>query len=155
MTKLNGSVRNSLETRKSVRSTGALVGVALLLGVAASTLPFRRAMAAPEPRVTTLLTKELANIPGKEGMMLTVVYPPGGADPVHRHNAHAFLYVLEGSIVMAVNGGKEVTLNPGQTFYEGLNDVHTVGRNASTTKPAKFLVVLIKDQGVPAVLPVG
>jgi quercetin dioxygenase-like cupin family protein len=86
--------------------------------------------------------------------MLTVEYPPGGADPVHRHDAHGFIYVLEGSIVMGVKGGKEVTLTPGQTFYEGPNDIHTVGRNASTTKPAKFLVVLVKDRGVPPVLPV-
>ena len=85
--------------------------------------------------------------------MLVVDYPPGGADPVHRHNAHAFVYVLEGSIVMQVRGGKEVTLTPGQTFYEGPTDVHTVGRNASNTEPAKFLVVLLKDKGVEPVLP--
>ncbi len=85
--------------------------------------------------------------------MLVVDYPPGGADPVHRHNAHAFVYVLEGSIVMQVRGGKEVTLTPGQTFYEGPSDVHTVGRNASSTEPAKFLVVLFKDKGVEPVLP--
>jgi len=70
--------------------------------------------------------------------MLTVEYPPGGADPVHRHDAHAFVYVLEGSIVMQVKGGAEVTLKPGQTFDEGPHDVHTIGRDASTTQPAKF-----------------
>jgi quercetin dioxygenase-like cupin family protein len=42
---------------------------------------------------------------------------------------------------------------PGQTFYEGLNDVHLVGRNASTTKPARFVVVMVKKKGVDAVLP--
>ncbi|HEX9876409.1 MAG TPA: cupin domain-containing protein [Gammaproteobacteria bacterium] len=77
-----------------------------------------------------------ADIPGKEVLMLTVEYPPGGADPVHRHDAHGFVYVLEGSIVMQVKGGAEVTLTPGQTFYEGLHDVHTIGRNASATQPA-------------------
>jgi quercetin dioxygenase-like cupin family protein len=109
---------------------------------------------APLPVVKSVMLKELADIPGKEALMLTVDYPPGGADPIHRHDAHAFVYVLEGSIVMQVKGGKEVTLTRGQTFYEGPNDVHTVGRNASTTKPAKFVVVLIKNKGVEALLPV-
>ena len=85
--------------------------------------------------------------------MITVDYPPGAVDPIHRHDAHAFVYVLQGSIVMQVRGGKEVTLKPGQTFYEGPNDVHTVGRNASTTKPAKFIVILLKKKGVDVVLP--
>ena len=85
--------------------------------------------------------------------MITVDYPPGAVDPVHRHDAHAFIYVLQGSIVMQVRGGKEVTLVPGQTFYEGPNDVHTVGRNASATEPAKFVVVLLKKKGVDVVLP--
>src|SRR5215467_7004419 len=106
-----------------------------------------------EAKVTTLLSKDLADLPGKEGVMITVEYPPGSSDPIHRHNAHAFVYVLEGSIVMQVRGEREVTLTPGQTFYEGPTDVHVVGRNASQTKPAKFVVVLVKDKGVPAVLP--
>jgi quercetin dioxygenase-like cupin family protein len=83
-----------------------------------------------------------------------VDYPPGCSDPVHRHNAHAFLYVLEGSVVMQVKGGKEVTLTPGQSFYEGPNDIHTVGRNASRTKPAKFVVFLVKDKSAPVLVPV-
>jgi quercetin dioxygenase-like cupin family protein len=86
--------------------------------------------------------------------MITVEYAPGEVDPVHRHNAHAYVYVLEGSIVMQVKGGKEVTLTPGQTFYEGPDDVHIVGRNASSTKPAKFLVFLIKNKGDPVLVPV-
>ena len=108
---------------------------------------------APHPTVVPLLSKELADLAGKEALMITVEYPPGGADPVHRHDAHAFVYVLEGSIVMQVEGGAEVTLTPGQTFYEGPADVHIVGRNASDTKPAKFLVLLVKNTGVDAVLP--
>ena len=92
------------------------------------------------------MTKDLRDIAGKEALMITVEYPPGGADPVHRHDAHAFVYVLEGSIVMGVEGGAEVTLGPGQTFYEGPSDLHTVGRNASDTEPAKFLAKL----GAPA-----
>jgi quercetin dioxygenase-like cupin family protein len=100
------------------------------------------------------MSKELTDIPGKEAVMLTVEYPPGGADPVHRHYAHAFVYVLEGSVVMQLKGGKEVTLTPGQTFYEGPDDVHVVGRNASKTKPAKFVVVLVKNKGTPALVPV-
>jgi quercetin dioxygenase-like cupin family protein len=109
--------------------------------------------AADEAVVTPLLAKELANIPGKEVLMLTVDYAPGAADRAHRHAAHAFIYVLEGSIVMQVNGGEEVTLIPGQTFYEAPTDIHTVGRNASATESAKFLVLLLKDKGVPPVLP--
>lgn len=109
--------------------------------------------APPEPKVTELVSRELKDIPGKEGLMLEVEYPPGGADPVHRHNAHAFVYVLEGSIVMQVKGGQPVTLKPGDTFYEGPDDVHVVGRNASNTKPAKFVVLLIKKKGAPALLP--
>jgi quercetin dioxygenase-like cupin family protein len=104
--------------------------------------------------VTTLMTKELEDITGKEAQMLVVQYPPGGADPPHRHDAHAFIYVLEGSIVMQVSGGEEVTLTPGQTFYEGPDDIHSVGRNASRTEPAKFLVVFVKGKGTDAVLPV-
>jgi quercetin dioxygenase-like cupin family protein len=107
---------------------------------------------AQEPKVTPVMSKDLAEFPGKEGLMITVEYPPGGSDPIHRHNAHAFVYVLEGSIVMQLKGGKEVTLTPGQTFYEGPNDVHVVGRNASTTKPAKFVVFLVKDKGAPALV---
>ncbi|ALK96091.1 cupin [Massilia sp. WF1] len=110
--------------------------------------------AAPGPAVTALMNKALEDYPGKEVLMLTVDFPPGAVDPLHRHDAHGFVYVLEGSIVMAVKGGKEQTLTPGQTFYEGPHDVHTVGRNASKTKPAKFLVFLLKDKGKPAVIPV-
>jgi quercetin dioxygenase-like cupin family protein len=108
---------------------------------------------AQEAKVTPLLSKDLANLPGKEGLMITVEYPPGSSDPIHRHNAHAFVYVLEGSIVMQVRGGKEVTLTPGQTFYEGPDDVHVVGRNASQTKPAKFVVFFVKDKGAPVLVP--
>src|SRR3954469_9066278 len=100
------------------------------------------ALIAQDAQVTPLLSKDLPEFPGKEGLMITVVYPPGASDPIHRHNAHAFVYVLEGSIVMQVKGGKEITLTPGQSFYEGPDDIHAVGRNASTTKPAKFLVLL-------------
>jgi len=106
-----------------------------------------------DAKVTPLLSKDLTDFPGKEGLMITVEYPPGGSDPIHRHNAHAFVYVLEGSIVMQVRGGKEVTLTPGQTFYEGPSDVHVVGRNASQTKPAKFVVFLVKDKGAPVLVP--
>jgi quercetin dioxygenase-like cupin family protein len=106
-----------------------------------------------EAKVTPLLSKDLTDFPGKEGLMITVEYPPGSSDPIHRHNAHAFVYVLEGSIVMQVRGGKEVTLTPGQTFYEGPSDVHVVGRNASQTKPAKFVVFLVKDKGAPVLVP--
>ena len=109
---------------------------------------------AQEAKVTPLFSKDLKDSPGKEGVMLVVEYPPGNADPMHRHNAHGFIYVLEGSVVMQVKGGKQVTLGPGQTFYEGPDDVHVVGRNASNTQPAKLLVFFLKDKGAPVLTPV-
>lgn len=120
----------------------------LLLAVGAAV-----AQEAPQARVTPLMTKALADYPGKEVLMITVDYPPGAVDPVHRHDAHSFIYVLEGSIIMGVKGGKEVTLMPGQTFYESPDDVHTIGRNASSTKPARFLVFLLKSSGEPVLKP--
>ena len=131
-----------------------LKSFAVALAVVASPLIGTAWAAAPEAAVTPLMSKALAQFPGKEAVMITVEYPPGAVDPVHRHNASAFVYVLEGSIVMQVKGGKEVTLTPGQTFYEGPNDIHTVGRNASQTQPAKFLVVLLKDKRAPVLVPV-
>jgi quercetin dioxygenase-like cupin family protein len=110
---------------------------------------------AQEATVTPLISKDLKELPGKEVSMITVEYPPGGTDPIHRHDAHAFVYVLEGSIVMQVKGGEEVTLTPGQTFYEAPDDVHVVGRNASSTKTAKFLVFFIKGKGAPVLVPVS
>ena len=128
-----------------VRSSRFLLVPAFLIG---------GALMAQDAQVTPLMSKDLADFPGKEGLMITVVYPPGASDPIHRHNAHSFVYVLEGTVVMQVKGGKEVTLTPGQTFYEGPNDIHIVGRNASTTKPAKFLVFLVKNKNAPVLLPV-
>lgn len=121
----------------------------LAAGIASAQQVPRSAIVAP------LMTKALSDRPGKEVQMITVTYPPGSVDPVHRHHAHAFIYVLEGSIVMGVNGGKPVTLTAGQTYYEGPDDIHTVGRNASRTKPAKFVVFLIKDVGAPLLTPVN
>ncbi|HKO17980.1 MAG TPA: cupin domain-containing protein [Acidobacteriaceae bacterium] len=111
-------------------------------------------LVAQDSQVRSLMVKSLPDIPGKDVQVLTVEYPPGSRDPVHRHYADAFVYVLEGSIVMAVNGEKPVTLTAGQTFYEGPTDVHTVGRNASTTAPAKFVVFLLKNKGAPVLVPV-
>lgn len=108
----------------------------------------------PAAHVTPLMTKALPDYPGKEATVITVEYPPGGESAEHRHNAHAFVYVLEGSIVMGVRDGKTVTLSPGQTFYESPDDIHTVSRNASDTVPAKFLVVLMKNSGEPISMPV-
>jgi quercetin dioxygenase-like cupin family protein len=108
---------------------------------------------AQQATVTSLMSKDLPEAPGREVSMITVEYAPGGTDPVHRHNAHGLIYVLEGSIVMQVKGGQPVTLTPGQTFYEGPRDVHVVGRNVSTTRPAKFLVVFVKDKGAPILVP--
>jgi quercetin dioxygenase-like cupin family protein len=109
---------------------------------------------AEDAKVTPLLSKDLKESPGKEGVMMVVEYPPGNTDPIHRHNAHGFIYVLEGSVVMQVKGEKQVTLTAGQTFYEGPDDVHVVGRNASSTQPAKLLVFFVKDKGAPVLVPV-
>jgi quercetin dioxygenase-like cupin family protein len=136
----NDNTKDSVSIRKAAL-------VAVLLCAAGGPL------LAQQNVVTPLMTKQLADMPGKEALMLTVVYPPGGADPVHRHNAHAFVYVLEGTVVMQLKGEKPVTLTAGQTFYEGPDDVHIVGRSASTTKPAKILVLLLKKQGEPALVP--
>jgi quercetin dioxygenase-like cupin family protein len=108
---------------------------------------------AQEIKVTPLLSSDLTEFPGKEGTMITVVYPPGGSEPIHRHNAHVFVYVLQGAVVMQVRGGKEMTLTAGQTFYESPNDIHVIGRNASETKPAKFIAFFVKDKGAPTHIP--
>src|ERR1700746_3981623 len=136
-------------------STRVLALTCLLSGtlLAQEAKATQEAEAAQEAKVTQLLSKELTDFPGKEGLMITVEYPPGNSDPIHRHNAHGFIYVLEGSIVMQVSGGKEVTLTLGQTFYEGPEDIHVVGRNASQTKPAKFVVFFVKDKGAPVLVP--
>jgi quercetin dioxygenase-like cupin family protein len=133
------------------------IALAFVCLIFAATTPHSPAPAPPSPKdaiVTPLYSRDLADVPGKEGLMLTVVYPPGAQDPVHRHNADGFLYVLEGSIVMQVEGGKEVTLKSGDTFFEGPSDVHVVGRNASQTEPAKFVVFLVKEKGAPVFVPV-
>src|SRR5215813_316997 len=135
-----------------MKYTAALV---LSLALAGATLFAQDATVhALDATVRSLLSKDLVGLPGKEVSMLTVEYPPGGTDPVHMHHAQAFVYVLEGSILMQVKGGPQVTLGPGQTFYEGPDDVHIVGRNVSRTAPAKFVVVLVKDKGAPLATPV-
>lgn len=122
--------------------------------LAAALVATATAGAAQTTKVTPLISHDLTGIAGKEGTMITVEYAPGATDPTHRHNAHVFVYVLEGSIVMQVEGRAPVTLNPGQTFYEGPNEIHLVGRNASNTEPAKFLAFFIKDTGTPILTPV-
>jgi quercetin dioxygenase-like cupin family protein len=132
---------------------GSMKRIVCLLIVAALPFGVGFAQTAPQPIVAPLMQQDLADMPGREMLMLSVEYPPGTVEHIHRHDAYAFVYVLEGTIVEGVKGGKAVTLTPGQTFYEGPNDVHTIGRNASTTRPAKFVVVLVKKKGVDAVLP--
>jgi len=127
--------------------------IILSIGVGACAFAAQFAPAAPPPNVKEIMSKPLTDIPGKEGLVLTVTYPPGSADEIHRHNAYAFVYVLEGSVVMQLRGANPVTLKAGETFYEGPNDVHIVGRNASDSQPAKFVVFLVKKQGVPVFIP--
>jgi len=109
---------------------------------------------APQPDVKDLMTKALKDNPGKEITLISVDYLPGAIEHVHRHDAHAMLYVIEGNIVMGVKGKPEQTLKAGDTFYEGPDDIHTVGRNASKTEPARFVVFILKDKGKPLVMPV-
>ena len=127
-----------------MKKTAVLI---LSLAVAGATL------GAQGSKVTSLLTKDLEGIQGKELTMVTVEYPPGASDAVHRHNAQTVVYVLDGSVVMQVRGAAPVTLGPGQTFYEAPDDVHVVARNASSTAPAKFLVFFVKDKGAPTLVP--
>jgi quercetin dioxygenase-like cupin family protein len=108
---------------------------------------------AQNTNVAPLLSKDLVGIPGKEATMMTVNLDPGASSPPHRHNAQVFVYMLEGTVIMQVKGQQQVILHPGQTFYEGPDDVHIVGRNASTTKPAKFLAFFIKDKRAPISVP--
>jgi quercetin dioxygenase-like cupin family protein len=137
------------ESERAAGSNGYhLAGVALLLIAAAG------AHAQAPVKATPLLAKPLAGFEGKEGVMLTVDYAPGAASEAHRHDANTFVYVLEGSVVMQVEGGRPVTLTAGQTFYESPADVHTVSRNASETQPARILVFFVKDEGAPSTLPV-
>jgi quercetin dioxygenase-like cupin family protein len=133
---------------RRVMAGATIVAIAAAFGLAAAVV------AAEGPTVTPLMARDLVGTPGKEGTMITVEYPPGWSSAEHRHDAHTFVYVLEGSVVMAVRGGKEVTLGPGETFYESPDDVHSVARNASTTKPAKFVVFMVKDKDKPISTPV-
>ena len=126
----------------------------LILFLVCSLFLMSSPLIAEDAKVTSLMSKPVPDNPGKELLMISVEYPPGASDPVHRHNAQALLYVLEGSVIMGVNGEKPITITAGQTFYEGPNDVHTVGRNASKTMPAKFLVFFLKDKGAPVLIPV-
>jgi quercetin dioxygenase-like cupin family protein len=141
-------MQTTLETqrRKSSKLTS------LLAFLIASTLILTSTLMAQET-ITPLITKDLAVLSGEQVLMYTVDFPPGFSSPVHRHNAQVSVYVLEGSVVMQVRGQKEVTLGPGQSFYEAPSDIHTVSRNASSTKPAKFLVFLINKKGAPLVIP--
>jgi quercetin dioxygenase-like cupin family protein len=141
-----GLIPPSTNRSKEATMTTRLVALVLMCLVAGTAM-------AQEPKVTPLMTKDLADFPGKEALMISVEHAPGGSSAIHRHNAHAFVYVVEGSVVMQLKSGKEVTLTPGQSFYEGPDDVHVVDRNASTTQPAKFVVVLIKNKGAPPVVP--
>jgi quercetin dioxygenase-like cupin family protein len=134
------------ETKRSIMTSQKIIAVVLLFLITGTAM-------AQEAKVTPLMSKDLTSLHGKEVLMITVEYPPGHSDLVHRHNAQAFVYVLEGSIVMQVKGGKPMVLTPGQTFYEGPEDIHVVGRNVSKSKPAKFVVFLVKDKGAPVLVP--
>ena len=143
----------------STRPIGFLILSAVLLLPASSTLardePTGQPSATPaRSKAVQLAGQDLTGIDGKEGVVLSVEYPPGWSTPRHRHNAHVFVYVLEGAVVMQNDGAAPVTLLPGQTFYESPDDVHALARNASDTQPAKLLVFIVKDKGTPVTVPV-
>jgi quercetin dioxygenase-like cupin family protein len=141
--------------RKLLRSSIAALAFALLIvGTLVPTGTLRAQNAATtQETITPLITKDLAGSASEQVLMYTVDFPPGFSSPIHRHNAQVSVYVLDGSVVMQVRGQKEVTLLPGQSFYEDPADIHTVSRNASNTKPAKFLVFMINKKGAPLVIP--
>ena len=143
------------QRRTGSRSLWAMAVLMASILVPTTALIAQQAVTPPtaQETITTLATKDLAGVPGEEVLMYTVDFPPGFSSPVHRHNAQVSVYVLEGSVVMQVRGQKELTLGPGQSFYEDPNDIHIVSRNASSTKPAKFLVFLINKKGAPLVIP--
>jgi quercetin dioxygenase-like cupin family protein len=150
---MQAKVEAQLKTsQKTMLALAFLITSAL---IATSTLMAQTAVTPPvaQETITTLLTKDVAGFPGEEALMYTVDFPPGYSSPVHRHNAQVSVYVLEGSVVMQVRGQKELTLQPGHTFYEAPDDIHIVSRNASSTKPAKFLVFMIHKEGAPLVIP--
>jgi quercetin dioxygenase-like cupin family protein len=150
-------MQSRLETQPMTSSKPMLVLAFLLAGtlIPTSNLRAQKVVTSPTAHetITPLITKDLAGHPGEQVLMYTVDFPPGFSSPIHRHNAQVSVYALEGSVVMQVRGGKEITLAPGESFYEGPNDIHVVSRNASSTKPAKFLVFLINKKGAPLVIP--
>jgi quercetin dioxygenase-like cupin family protein len=143
---------------KRMTGSKAMLALAFLITstlIPTSTLTAQKVVTPPTPQetITPLITKDLAVLPGEQVLMYTVDFPPGFSSPIHRHNAQVSVYVLEGTVVMQVRGQKELTLGPGQSFYEDPSDIHIVSRNASGTKPAKFLVFLINQKGAPLVIP--
>jgi quercetin dioxygenase-like cupin family protein len=141
---------NPQRTRFQLSSL-CILGMTLAVTLESPTVAF--AYRSESVVMTELMSKELADVPGEEMVMLLVDYAPGAVEPIHRHDAYVFVYILQGSVVMQVRGGKETSLAAGQTFYEGPDDVHTMGRNASTTEPAKFIAVMLKKKGAQTVLP--
>ena len=95
--------------------------------IVTSTLMAQKAVTPPmaQETITELMSKDLAGFPGKEVLMCTVDFPPGFSRPVHRHNAQVSVYMLEGSVVMQVRGGKEVTLRPGARAFMKIPTIFT------------------------------
>lgn len=147
---VNKPARRSGRREQFIASSKRMLVLAFLI---TNTLIIAKPLMAEET-ITPIMSHDLAGVSGKQVLMYTVAFPPGFSSPVHRHNAQVSVYVLEGSVVMQVKGGKELTLGPGQSFYENPNDIHVVSRNASTSKPAKFLVFLINKKDAPLVIPV-
>src|SRR4051794_32874625 len=121
----------------------------LLLALGITSVPTGSSASFQVAKETPLMTKELPDVPGKEGLIEKVVLSPGEIVPPHRHNANVFAYVLEGSVITQVKGGNPQTVHAGEVFYESPTDVHVESRNASTTQPATLLVFFVKNTGAP------
>jgi quercetin dioxygenase-like cupin family protein len=125
-----------------------LLGIALSLTVILGSAAYAETPSAAAA-VKQLMIKDLIGVASKEVLMSTVTYPPGGSSAPHRHDAQVFVYVLQGELIMQVQGGPKITLKPGETFYESPTDVHSVSANASQSAPATFLVFIVKDKANP------
>jgi quercetin dioxygenase-like cupin family protein len=110
--------------------------------------------AAPQSSRKVLMTKDLADFPGKEALVYLIDYPPGTNNLPHRHDAHVFLHILSGQLNAQVKGGELTVLNPGDTYYESPNDIHIVSRNPSSTTPAKAILFMVHNKGAALSTPV-
>lgn len=140
--------------RTSTRALACAASLAAIIGAATLVVPASSQQPSPATKVTTLMKQALADIPGREVIVITLDIPPGAASPPHRHPGHhVFGYVLEGSYKIKVDQGPETVLTNGQTFHEAPGQLHAVSANASQTEPAKVLAFIVAESGKPITVP--